>query len=226
MAGKLVVAHSRVADGSMLNREDGRDQMVFANRVAWLHSVGINPERTYRICLSYEGNDDFCRYREVAAEDIPVTEFDARNEEADALVTTTPGIGLFLPIADCIGAVLYDESKGVLMLSHLGRHSLEQNGGVRSVKYLVDTYGCNPADIKIWLSAAVGKDSYKIYALEHKGMKEAAFEQFETAGILPTNIEDNTDETDTHPDYYSHSQFLKGNAPENGRHALAAVMVA
>ena len=81
-----------------------------------------------------------------------------------------------MPLADCIGAVLYDEEHGVLMMSHLGRHSLEHNGGVKSVSYLEENYSSNPAKLKVWLSAAVSKESYKIYALDHKGMKEVAFE--------------------------------------------------
>ena len=208
----------------MLNRTDGRDKTVFQNRRMWLSSVGIDPSKTYRICLSYEGNEDFCRYREVASTDTPVTEFDATNDETDALVTTKPGEALFLPLADCIGAVLYDEAHGVLMMSHLGRHSLEQNGGARSVEYLVENYGSNPAELKVWLSAAVSKESYKIYALDYKGLKEAAYEQLDAAGVQFANIFDITDETDTHDDYYSHSQFLKGKTTENGRHAFVAMM--
>lgn len=220
----VIIAHSHVADGSMLNRENGRDEAVFKHRKNWLHTVGVDPSSTYRLCLSYEGTN-FCRYREVSPADIPVTRFDASNDEADALVTSTPGVALFLPLADCIGAVFYDEAHGVLMLSHLGRHSLEQNGGGRSVEYLVKNYGSNPATLKVWLSAAVSKQSYKIYALNHKGMKEVAFEQLEKSGVVREHIEETTDETDVHPDYYSHSQYLKGEADENGRHACVAMMV-
>lgn len=220
----LIVAHSRVSDGSMLNRTNGRDEVVFQNRRTWLTSVGINPSKTYRICLSYEDNKAFCRYREVAPTDTSVAEFDATNDETDALVTTQPGTALFLPLADCIGAVLYDETHGVVMMSHLGRHSLEQNGGVRSVEHLVENYGSAPAELKVWLSAAVSKASYKIYALDYKGMKEAAFEQLEAAGVQIANINDTTDETDIHEDYYSHSQFLKGVTTENGRHAFVVMM--
>ena len=131
-----------------------------------------------------------------------------------------------MPLADCIGAVLYDEEHGVLMMSHLGRHSLEHNGGVKSVSYLEENYNSNPAKLKVWLSAAVSKESYKIYALDHKGMKEVAFEQFKQAGVVLENIAEITDETDLHPDYYSHSQYLKGETTENGRHAFVAAMVA
>lgn len=223
---RVIVAHSHVSDGSMLNREDGRDAVVFSNRQKWLTSLGIDPSSTYRLCLSYEGTDTFCRYREISSTDVSVLEFDAANDEADALVTTQPGVALFLPLADCIGAVFYDAQHGVLMMSHLGRHSLEQYGGVRSVEHLVETYGSNPATLKVWLSAAVSKDSYKIYALDHKGMKEAAFEQLAAAGVVREHIEDNSDETDTHDDYYSHSSYLKGLSEDNGRHAFVAMMAA
>lgn len=222
---QVLVAHSTVRDGSMLNRDDGRDVHVFENRKTWLHTVGIYADHTYRICLTYEPNGDYCRYREVLPSDVPVTEFDARNEVADALITTQPGMALFLPIADCIGTVLYDEEHGVLMLSHLGRHSLEQHGGVRSVEYLTQQYGTDPKKVRVWLSAAIGKDLYKIFALNNKGMKEVLYEQLAEAGIKREHIEDTDHDTGTHPDYYSHSEFLKGNKPDNGRHAIVAAII-
>lgn len=224
MGDRLIVAHSTVADGSMLNRNDPGDPKVFANRERWLESVGVPIEQTYRIGMTYDGVTNFCRYREVSPNEIPANMYDKDNEVADALVTTKPGEAIFLPIADCIGVVLFDEINGVLMLSHLGRQSLEQHGGIRSVEYLVKNYGTDPAQLKLWLSAAIGKDLYKIYALEHKGMKEALYEQLDTAGVDRANIQDTDHDTGTHENYYSHSEFLKGNRPTNGRHAIVAMM--
>jgi hypothetical protein len=57
-------------------------------------------------------------------------------------------------------------------------------------------------------------------------MKEAVLEQLETAGITPDNITDNPADTATDPNYYSHSEFLKGNKPTDGRFAMIAVMQA
>ena len=42
---------------------------------------------------------------------------------ADALVTESPNVGLMLPIADCVGTVIYDPVQRRLALVHLGRHS-------------------------------------------------------------------------------------------------------
>jgi copper oxidase (laccase) domain-containing protein len=108
------------------------------------------------------------------------------------------------------------------MLSHLGRHSLEVNGGVKSVEYLQSHYGSKPEDIHVWLSASIGKDKYPILKLDNKGMKEVVHEQLRTAGILPENIIDDVADTGVHPEYFSHSEFLKGNKPEDGCHAMAA----
>ena len=220
---RLLVAHSRVHDGSMLNRENLADKQVIDNRRIWLASLGIDSTRTYRARLEFTG-DDFCRYREVSVDDVPVSQDDTNNQGADALITTETNQTLLLPIADCIGAVLFDEEHGVLMLSHLGRHSLEQHGGVRSVQYLVEHYGTNPKKLKIWLSAAISKELYKIYKLDNKGMKETLYQQLAEAGVASSNIEDTAHDTGTHPDYYSYSEFLKGRKPENGRHAVVAMM--
>ncbi len=209
----------------MANREDAGDAQVIVNRHSWLSSLGIDDTQTYRVALTFEQNGDYCRYREVSSSDVPSNTFDAGNEAADALITTQKGQALFLPLADCIGAVIFDEEHDVLMMSHLGRHSLEQNGGVRSVEYLTQRYGSDPKKLKIWLSAAISKDTYKIIALHNKGLKEVLYEQFMKAGVDISAIIDNTDDTGSNPNYYSHSEFLKGNKPDNGRHAIVALMI-
>ena len=56
-------------------------------------------------------------------------------------------------------------------------------------------------------------------------MKEVVFEQLAEAGITLENITDNSANTAIDPDYYSHSQFLIGNKPEDGRFAMVAMMV-
>lgn len=129
-----------------------------------------------------------------------------------------------LPVADCVGAVLFDASKAVLMVSHLGRHSLEQQGAMRSVEHLSKVFGCNPADIEVWLTPAPGKPSYQIWALDNQGMKEATFAQLTTAGILPEHIHDDERDTVLDHNFYSYSEFLKGNRKEDGDHMIAAVM--
>jgi copper oxidase (laccase) domain-containing protein len=223
---KVQVFTSTVADGSQYNPEDASDETVIRNRLALFERLGLNIEDASRVHISYfEGDETFLEYRSIdaSAKGVGMTGDAPR---ADALVTTTPGHALFLPIADCVATTFFDEEHGVLMLSHLGRHSLEVQGGKKSVEYLVERYGSNPERIKVWLGPAPNKEVYPIFKLNGQGMKEAVLEQLETAGITPDNITDNPADTATDPNYYSHSEFLKGNKPTDGRFAMIAVMQA
>ena len=112
----------------------------------------------------------------------------------------------------------------VLALAHLGRHNLEQGGGHKIIAHLSHHYHSNPAKLRITLTPAAGKNEYKIWALENIGMKEATFEQLASAGVLQANIIDAPIETTSSADYYSYSEFLKGNRDEDGDHAIVAMM--
>lgn len=219
----MLVAISTVADGSMYNRHDKQDISVIHNREVFLKKHRITLEQTTRVMTLYEG-DNYHRYREATVAERGAGMKDDQVAVSDGLVTTSLNHALFLPVADCVGAVLYDPTKHILMLSHLGRHSLEQDGGIRSVAYLNEKYGCDPKDLKVWLTPAPGKDVYPIWKLDNKGMKEATFEQLSTAGILPENITDNPADTTKDINYYSYSEFLKGNRKKDGDYAIVAMM--
>lgn len=219
----VIVKQSTVRDGSMYNRLDMYDPDVFNNRRSFLSMEDMDIKDFVRLRVDFN-TDDFCRYNEVNDTHRGEGMLDNRVAPADALVTTTRGLGLFLPVADCIGAVLYDPSNAVVALAHLGRHSLEQHGALRIVEYLVQTHSTRPSDLKIWLTPAAGKDVYKIWKLDNKGMKEAALEQFAKAGVYPHQIEDNRAETTNDPNYYSYSEFLKGSRSDDGDHAIFAMI--
>lgn len=224
---KVRVLTSAVIDGTQYNPDDFEDSEVIANRKKFLHDHGILVKDTTRVHITYfNGDETFVRYRSVGESDKGSGMLTGDVENSDALVTTIPGLALFLPVADCVATVLFDEQKGVLMLSHLGRHSLEQQGGQKSVQYLVDTYAVRPEDLKVWLGPAPNKEVYPIFKLNGQGMKEAVLEQLEKAGIKAQNIINNPADTATDPNYYSHSEFLKGNKPADGRFAMVAVMEA
>lgn len=203
---------------------DVLDREVIHNREEWLKTLGVDIDQTTRIGITYD-EPNFLRYRQLSDTDKATGMRNDIDEPADAFIVTKPGRALFLPIADCVATVLYDEEQSVLMLSHLGRHSLEQQGGLRSVKYLQKNFGSKPENIKIWLSPAPSKEIYPIFSLGNKGMKEVVYEQLAQAGIPPENITDNPADTATDPQYYSHTAFLKGDKPTDGRFAMLAVIL-
>lgn len=216
---------STTNDGTMRLTDDmprDDEKIVIENRRRFLEKHGVQPEQTVRVQLDYQSKD-FCRYSTVAQQ--AGGEGIIRNGRiADGVATRQKNLALFLPLADCVGAVLYDPRHEVLMLSHLGRHNLEQNGGQKSVEYMAEQFGTLPQDIEVWCSPAAGRANYPLLAFDNKSLAEVAQDQLIAAGVQSENIELSLIDTTAHSDYFSHSQFLKGNQSIDGRFAVVAMM--
>lgn len=226
----LIVATSIVSHGNMYIPDDPTNNEVILNRQQFLAEHGVTLDQTTRVNVkmleraTVTHDTSFCRYEIVHDSDRGKGMRDDNVVVADALVTTNPGHALFLPLADCIGTVIYDQSQRVLMLSHLGRHSLEQNGTAASIAFLHDHFGCQPRDLSIWLTPAPSKEAYPIWTMNNQSMKEVIFAQLAAAGIQPYQITDNPAETDKDPRYFSYTNYVNGRSSESGRYAIVAVM--
>lgn len=221
-ASLVVNLSSAIKHGSIYNRDNAADSEVIAARHAWLEPLDIRVDHTIRLAVNYE-KDDFCQYVQVGEGERGRGMLQNDAVIADALVATASGVALFLPVSDCIAAVFYDKKRGVLMLSHLGRHSLEQQGAATSVRYLAEYFGSNPVGIQVWTSPAIDKERYPIFKLNGQGMKEAFFEQLAAAGILSSNIHDDPRSTADSDDLYSYSETLRGDT-HIGSHGVVAMM--
>lgn len=177
----------------------------------------IKPSDVTLLRLSYE-TSDFCKYHEVEEDEVGAGFTKPQEKVADALVTHLYGVVLFLPIADCIGAVLYHPPTRTLMLSHLGRHNLEQDGGMKSVAYL-EKFGVDPTELLVYLSPAAGKAHYPLFAFGNRSLHDVAVEQLQHAGVAAEHIAIDSRDTVTDPDFFSHSATLRGEKPP-GRHAI------
>ncbi|MCA9338816.1 polyphenol oxidase family protein [Candidatus Saccharibacteria bacterium] len=222
---KIIAAVSSIEDGAMkIKGNDSRK--VHENRRRFLNANNIRPSQTVLVQMSYE-TDNFTKYS-------TVKEANSANENEiddyapnDALATHKKGVALFLPIADCVGAILYDSKNEVMMVSHLGRHNIEQYGAEKSIEYMAKEFGSSAKDILIWMSPAAGKDNYPLYAFDHKSLHEVIKEHFLRVGILSRNIEVCDIDTTESDHYHSYSEFVKGNhEDEFGRFAIVAMMPA
>ena len=220
--GAVRAAISSKGDGNM-KFGIGNETDVRKNRRAFLRSAGIDIDHTTLVAITYD-TDDFTKYRVVDGDEKP-TGMHSMDDvvHADALVTKEPNRALFLPLADCVGAIIYDTEHHVLMVSHIGRHSAEMDGGRRSVKYLEDTFGSDPKQLKVWLSPGVGRDTYPLHRFGGKGLQEVILDQLQAAGVIDEHVEVSHIDTAKSKDYYSHSEYLKGN-DEQGRFAIVAEM--
>lgn len=216
----LKIYTSTATDGSMKSL-DGNFASVLPTRTVFLRKHGVEPEDTVLVHLVYEG-DNYARF--VTADDALRGDGITRRPSfiADGVATQQKNLVLFLPLADCTGVVLHDPKKNALMLSHLGRHNLEQDGGTKSVEYMVEQFNCNPADITVWLSPAAGSEKYPLYDFDNRSMHDVATEQLLRAGILDTNITRSLIDTTKDTNYFSHSEFKKGNRPTDGRFCVLA----
>lgn len=216
----LHIATSTVSDGSMKST-DGSYASVLPARTVFLQHQGIAPDNTVLVHLTYEG-DDYTRFVSVDATYGGDGITRPPHLVADALTTSSRGVALFLPLADCIGAVIYDIAQDILMVSHLGRHNLEQHGGTRSIQYLVTQFNSSPSDLTVWLSPAAGNENYPLYSFDSRSMHDVATQQLVAAGVPLVNITRSPIDTTVDQTYFSHSEFLKGNRDTDGRFAIVA----
>lgn len=218
----VIAAISSKSDGNM-KFGIGSDAETERNRREFLRRSGLDIARTTLVSITYD-TDDFAKYRTVSeGEKGAGMLVGSEAAYADALVADQPGHALFLPLADCVGVIFYDPVHGILMVSHVGRHSAEIDGARRSVKYLSARFNTDPADLKVWLSPGVGKATYPLHRFGGRGLQEVIVGQLQMAGVKKQNIEASGIDTAESDDYYSHSQYLKGN-DDYGRFAIVAEM--
>lgn len=212
---RLTVCLSDVQDGSITIRQSD-------NRDGFIRAAGGDPERTEFIYVTYGDNQNYLRYRAVRSD--MAGQASSEVEPADGLATDEAGLAILLPLADCCGVVLYDPEHQVLMVSHLGRHSVEQFGAKKSVEFLAGKYGSDPAKLLAWLSPAVGRASYPVVARGGRGLQELIVDDLLVAGVPEGNIEVSSIDTATSDSYFSHSEFLAGRRSLSGRYAIFALL--
>lgn len=197
---------------------------VGLNRAVFLQDNDIEPTQTTLLRVTYD-TTDFCRYMvlddEHQGEGIHEP---TSNVQADAVVVTRPDHAILLPLADCIGAVIYDPKNQIMMVSHLGRHSIEQGGATKSLSYLVEHFDSNPADLFIWLSPAAGGENYPLHAFAGRGMHQVVTGEFLKFGVPFDHIEVSEIDTTESDNYFSHSEFKAGYRDFDGRFAIVAMM--
>ena len=201
--GLVEMGVSDIRDGNMRFFGEGNEAEVIKRQERLGGVIGLNGDKVARLRTIYDGRDEYTFYDEISEN---ISEFAIRNCEkeipvTDGLVTRKKDVGLLLPLADCVGVVVFDEKKRILGLLHAGRHNVEQNGPEKFAKYLSENYGCNPSDLKVYFSPCA--QNYQIYALNNQKMADAVCEQLTRAGVLPENIENPGINTITDDDYPS-----------------------
>lgn len=76
--------------------------------------------------------------------------------DCDALVTNTPGLALAIFTADCTPILLWDPVTGAVGAAHAGWRGTALDIGGKTVKAMVDRFGCDPKDIHAAIGPNIG----------------------------------------------------------------------
>jgi copper oxidase (laccase) domain-containing protein len=212
--GRVGVILTDKTDGNMR----GFSQESSVNQKRTLKQLGVTPKQTARVFVGYD-RADFTRYF-LAERASDFAMFDENGVVSDGILTRQKGLAIFLPLADCLGAVLFDKRKNILMVVHAGRHNLAQNGLTLAVQFMSEQVGSNPADIAAWLSPSAGLANYQRPGFTKQSLQDAAIKQLLAAGVKMSSITASDIDTTTDPNYFSHSQ-----GDQQQRFAIAAVMI-
>ena len=187
------------ADGNM--RVVAETEEVRENIENVLARAEMDRDDVSLVRVTYD-RDDYCEFYEV--DEGNLLRLGAGARVCDGLVTRDTGVGLFLPLADCLGLVMYDEATGTMMMVHCGRHTVLQKGASRAVEFMETRYGVEAENVKVWLSPSAGAENYPVHGLGGDSLQEAAVKQLLEAGVVEENIERSTIDTTTDENYYSY----------------------
>ena len=115
----------------------------------------------------------------VAVVEAPAPTAQAAVPEADALVTTTPGVGLMVRAADCVPVVLADPEAGVAAVAHAGRAGMVLDVVTRTVEAMT-SHGASPAGTTAWVGPHVCGACYEVPAALREEVAAAVPESWAT----------------------------------------------
>jgi copper oxidase (laccase) domain-containing protein len=231
---ELLVRVSSKDDGSVLDRAVGvHDGSIVSNRTRFCDAIGVSYGQMVFQRIIYK---DGATYDVLADVDEDSTTEKTSEVIADALFTGTAGVGLFLPVADCVATVVYDPVRKNLALLHLGRHSTFSSLISKTIRHF-ESRGSSLHDLIIWMSPSVHQDSYKLsyfefendplwqghyrknregYWLDMQGYNK---QQFMRCGVSARQVHVSPVDTAKSPNYFSHS-----HGDTTGRFAVIAMM--
>lgn len=240
MHTEIIYRTSTVADGNMSFRFGDAGEVV-DNRRRFLKENGGDYAST--VCMQ-------CNHGDIVSPidwSTPKKHFGAVSHEdmitSEVLVTKEKGIVLMVLTADCIPGIFYDPVRGVLALAHLNRKTIAHHLTQKTVGFLREECGTNPADLLVHFAPHIKKDSYHyplpltdpvpdalVHHIEEKDgrayidMTEAEIEELERAGVRRDHVSVSDSDVGTSSAYFSHYRSKHDKNIPQGRMATFAML--
>jgi hypothetical protein len=108
---------------------------------------------------------------------------------ADGMVTARLDTPLTMRFADCTPILLYDPVQAVIGMAHAGWRGTVQGVAANTVRIMIQTFGCKPADIRAGIGPSISARNYQV----GEEVVEAVRVYFgHTEGLIRRNPADNT----------------------------------
>lgn len=225
-------------DGNMAFQH-GPVEIVLENRRKFLDALEISPEKT--VVSNNQHDADIAVVDESMAGAGMTTLDDA--PKADALVTATRGVALFLLTADCIPLLLIDRKETVLSLVHVSWKTATLGLPAKMVKTFTEQFSISPEEIRAIFGPSIHSTSYVLPPplqqendptwepfLHRLSSGEVAIDlvgftaaQLENAGLVSGQIIFSPIDTAASADFFSHYRSVRTGEPE-GRFATVAAL--
>lgn len=126
---------------------------VAANRAAFARAIGAAP-----VWLRQVHGTRVVRVGRADAAD------DAPPHDADACVTTEPGVACVVQVADCLPLLFADRDGRAVAAAHAGWRGLAAGVAEATLRAVCDAASCEPAAVRVWLGACIGPRRFEVGA--------------------------------------------------------------
>lgn len=82
--------------------------------------------------------------------------------DIDGIVTNETGLCLVTSYADCVPLYIVDPIKKAIGLSHAGWRGTVNNIAKNTVELMINEYGCNPVDLKVFIGPSICAECYEV----------------------------------------------------------------
>ncbi len=86
----------------------------------------------------------------------------APSEEADAVVSATPGVAACVSVADCVPVLLADPRSGAVAAVHAGWRGTIDGAAAAGVRALVERHGASPCDLLAAIGPGIGPCCFEV----------------------------------------------------------------
>ena len=86
----------------------------------------------------------------------------SKHEQADAILTDSKGVSLFMQFADCVPILIYDPVNNIIGIVHAGWQGTVKRIVQNAVRYMIETFSSDPELILAGIGPSIGPGHYEV----------------------------------------------------------------